>query len=152
MIGPFALVCLDMAGTTVRDDGAVDAAFTTALATIGIGAGSPGFAEAQEMVHDTMGWSKADVFAELLDPDEAGRATAAFAAAYEEIVEAGEVGEVPGALVMIRACGRGACGCASRPGSRRRRGTRCSTCWVGGTRSTSPSRRPMSAGAGRRPT
>jgi phosphonatase-like hydrolase len=103
VIGPFALVCLDMAGTTVRDDGAVDAAFTTALATIGIGAGSPGFAEAQEMVHDTMGWSKADVFAELLDPDEAGRATAAFAAAYEEIVEAGEVGEVPGALVMIRA-------------------------------------------------
>jgi phosphonatase-like hydrolase len=91
VIGPFALVCLDMAGTTVRDDGAVDAAFTTALATIGIGAGSPGFAEAQELVHDTMGWSKADVFA------------AAFAAAYEEIVEAGEVGEVPGALVMIRA-------------------------------------------------
>ncbi len=32
MIGPFALACLDMAGTTVRDDGAVDAAFTAALA------------------------------------------------------------------------------------------------------------------------
>jgi phosphonatase-like hydrolase len=102
VIGPFLLVCLDMAGTTVRDDGAVEAAFTTALGTIGIGAGSPRDAEAQAFVRQTMGWSKADVFAGLLDPDEAARATAAFATAYEAIVAAGEVDEIPGALEVMR--------------------------------------------------
>ena len=49
-----------------------------------------------------MGWSKADVFAGLLDPDDAARATAAFAAAYEAIVAAGDVGEIPGALDVFR--------------------------------------------------
>ena len=102
MIGPFMLVCLDMAGTTVRDDGAVEAAFTTALGAIGIADGTPRYDEAQRFVRDTMGWSKADVFAELLDPDEAATATAAFAAAYEAIVAAGEVDEMPGALEVMR--------------------------------------------------
>ena len=96
------LACLDMAGTTVRDDGAVEAAFATALGAIGIAPGSPRDAEAQAFVRETMGWSKADVFAGLLDPDDAVRATAAFAAAYEAIVAAGEVGEVPGARRVMR--------------------------------------------------
>ena len=102
MIGPFQLVCLDMAGTTVRDDGAVEAAFGTALAAIGIAPGTSRDAEAQSFVRDTMGWSKADVFAGLLDPDDAARATAVFAAAYEAIVAAGDVGEIPGALEVFR--------------------------------------------------
>ena len=54
------------------------------------------------MVRATMGWSKADVFAGLLEPGEAARATAAFAAAYEAIVAAGAVAEIPGALDVLR--------------------------------------------------
>jgi phosphonatase-like hydrolase len=102
MIGPFALACLDMAGTTVRDDGAVEAAFTSALSAVGITPGSRFFEEAEVVVRRTMGWSKADVFASLLDPDEAREATAAFAQAYEAIVAGGEVSEIPGALGVLR--------------------------------------------------
>jgi phosphonatase-like hydrolase len=102
MIGPFALACLDMAGTTVRDDGAVEAAFTTALAAVGIAEGSPRYDEAQVFVRETMGWSKADVFARLLEPAPAGEATAAFASAYEAIVAAGDVSEMPGARQVLR--------------------------------------------------
>ena len=68
MIGRFALACLDMAGTTVRDDGAVEAAFTTALAAVGHRRGAARFEEAEVVVRETMGWSKADVFATLLEP------------------------------------------------------------------------------------
>ena len=102
MIGPFALACLDMAGTTVRDDGAVDAAFAAALDAVGVTPDSPRRAEAVRVVRDTMGWSKADVFARLFEPGEAGRATDAFAAAYEALVAAGSVEPVPGALDVIR--------------------------------------------------
>ncbi len=102
MIGPFALACLDMAGTTVRDDGAVEAAFTSALGEVGITAGTPRYDEAQEVVRATMGWSKADVFATLLVPADAERATAAFATAYEAMVVAGDVAEIPGALGVLR--------------------------------------------------
>ena len=102
MIGPFALVCLDMAGTTVRDDGAVEAAFATALAAVGIAPGTPRYGEAEIVVQQTMGWSKADVFATLLEPEQARVATTAFATAYEEIVAAGDVSEIPGALQVLR--------------------------------------------------
>jgi phosphoglycolate phosphatase len=102
MIGRFALVCLDMAGTTVRDDGAVEAAFATALAAVGIGRDGPRFREAERFVHETMGWSKADVFAALLDPPDAERATAAFATAYEAIVAGGGVEAMPGAVDVLR--------------------------------------------------
>ena len=91
-----------MAGTTVRDDGAVEAAFRTALAAVGIAEGSPRAGEAQTVVRRTMGWSKADVFATLLEPEEAGEATAAFAAAYEAIVATGAVTAIPGALQVLR--------------------------------------------------
>jgi len=102
MIGRFTLACLDMAGTTVRDDGAVEAAFTTALAEVGIAEGTPPYEEAQVFVRQTMGWSKADVFARLLGPTEAREATNAFAAAYEAIVASGAVSEIPGALQVLR--------------------------------------------------
>ena len=101
MIGRFALACLDMAGTTVGDDGAVEAAFETALAAVGIDAESPRHEEASRLVIDTMGWSKADVFAALLDPEAAQRATAAFAVAYEHIVRSGAVAEIPGARALF---------------------------------------------------
>jgi phosphonatase-like hydrolase len=103
MIGRFTLACLDMAGTTVRDEGAVETAFSTALAAVGIEEGTAREQEAQVVVRETMGWSKADVFATLLAPKEAGEATAAFAAAYEAIVASGAVSEIPGALDVMRA-------------------------------------------------
>ena len=103
MIGPFTLACLDMAGTTVRDDGAVEAAFAAALDAVGVTPGSQRHAQATRVVRETMGWSKADVFARLLEPSAAHKATAAFAAAYEALVAAGSVGPQPGALEVIRA-------------------------------------------------
>jgi phosphonatase-like hydrolase len=102
VIGPYALACLDMAGTTVRDDGAVEAAFDEALAAVAVTRGTARYDEAHRFVRETMGWSKADVFAELLDPADAERATARFAAAYEGTVAAGEVEPIPGAPGVLR--------------------------------------------------
>jgi phosphonatase-like hydrolase len=108
MIGPFELVCLDMAGTTVRDDGVVDEAFTVALQSAGVDLDGPQFEAAQSYVQATMGQSKADVFAHLLDPDRATAATAEFARAYERIVAQGRVAPIEGALGVIDAVrGRG---------------------------------------------
>jgi phosphonatase-like hydrolase len=101
MIGRFTLVCLDMAGTTIRDDGAVDAAFASALASIGITPDTERFAVARRFVHETMGWSKADVFAALLPAEDTARATSAFATAYESIVSAGDVKPMPGAETLL---------------------------------------------------
>jgi phosphonatase-like hydrolase len=103
VIGPFALVVLDMAGTTVRDDGAVDEAFVAALSSVGIGVNEPRFAAAQVYVRDTMGQSKADVFNALLGPDQAATTTAEFARAYERIVAEGRVSPLPGAENVLDA-------------------------------------------------
>ncbi|HEX4174531.1 MAG TPA: HAD-IA family hydrolase [Acidimicrobiales bacterium] len=108
MIGPYALACLDMAGTTVRDDGAVEAAFDEALVAVGVTKDTPRYEEAHAFVRETMGWSKADVFAKLLGNQKAERATAQFASAYEAIVAAGDVEPIQGAsevLVDLRARG-----------------------------------------------
>jgi phosphoglycolate phosphatase len=112
VLGPFALVVLDMAGTTVLDDGAVDEAFTTALSSIGIRADDPRFAAAHAYVIDTMGQSKADVFAALLEPGDAARATEEFARAYERIVAEGRVAPIEGAtevFAQLRAGGVKVC-------------------------------------------
>jgi phosphonatase-like hydrolase len=108
VIGPYALACLDMAGTTVRDDGAVESAFDEALTAVGVVKGTRRYDEAHAFVRETMGWSKADVFAQLLDNREAERATVQFASAYETIVAAGEVEPIQGAhdvLVDLRTRG-----------------------------------------------
>jgi phosphonatase-like hydrolase len=103
MIGRYALACLDMAGTTVRDDGAVESAFDDALAAVGVPEGTAQYEAAHRFVRETMGWSKADVFAALLEPEPAQRATAEFAAAYEAIVASGRVEPIPGAPDVLRA-------------------------------------------------
>ena len=102
MIGPYALACLDMAGTTVRDDGAVESAFDDALAAVGITEGTPQYEAAHHFVRETMGWSKADVFARLLGADEASRATAEFASSYEAIVASGRIEPIAGAAAVLR--------------------------------------------------
>ena len=112
MIGPFALACLDMAGTTVRDDGLVDQAFTLALESVGIDPDRDRLESARRYVLDTMGQSKADVFAALLEPAEAARATAEFAAAYESLVASGRASAMPGAddlFAALRAAGVAVC-------------------------------------------
>jgi phosphoglycolate phosphatase len=101
MIGPFALAVLDMAGTTVRDDGAVDAAFTEALQAVGVAPGSVRNQSAHAYVLETMGQSKSEVFAALLDPDDAAVATATFAQAYEAIVAGGSITAIPGAVEVF---------------------------------------------------
>jgi phosphonatase-like hydrolase len=106
MIGPFALACLDMAGTTVRDDGVVDAAFLAALASVGVDLDSPRLAVARDYVLETMGQSKSDVFAALLDPVDATRATEEFAVTYESMVGQGRVRAIPGAVDLFAALRR----------------------------------------------
>ena len=84
---PIRLACLDMAGTTVADDGLVLAAFAAALDTLGVDQER----ERERMtryVLDTMGESKITVFRALFPGEEtaAQEGNAAFETAYGEKV------------------------------------------------------------------
>jgi phosphonatase-like hydrolase len=96
------LVVLDMAGTTVLDDGVVEQAFQRAAERTGVAERMP-WAEALQYVRDTMGMSKIDVFTHLSGGDVAAAtaATAAFEGAYSEIVAEQGVAEIPGAAEAI---------------------------------------------------
>ncbi len=107
------LVALDMAGTTVADDGAVEEAFQRALDAVDLTAGAlrhdPG-----EYVRRTMGQSKISVFTELLGGDRhrAEAANVAFEAAFDQAVDRGEVSPMPGAessLAKLRQAGMRLC-------------------------------------------
>jgi phosphonatase-like hydrolase len=92
------LAVLDMAGTTVRDEGIVESSFLLALESIGIPRDDPAMAGRLEYVQATMGQSKIEVFRGLLDDEElAQRATRGFEAAVAETVRAGAVSALPGA-------------------------------------------------------
>lgn len=103
MIGRYSLACIDMAGTTVRDEGAVDEAFAAALESVGVDRDGTRFAAARAYVHDTMGQSKADVFEALLGPENAAAATTEFARSYEHMVAEGRVSSIAGALEVLDA-------------------------------------------------
>ena len=109
------VACLDMAGTTVADDGSVLAAFQAAVAEFGLVPGAAGYDEAITVVQNTMGQSKIEVFRTLLDgEDQAQRANQLFEASYAESVRAGLVTPLPGALETItalRAAGVKVCLC-----------------------------------------
>jgi phosphoglycolate phosphatase len=96
------LACLDMAGTTVTDDGVVERAFVEAM--VGEGLIDEGeLAGALDVVRRTMGQSKIDVFRSLLGDDtRAMAANAAFEAAYDRAVVRGEVRAVDGAEQVMR--------------------------------------------------
>ena len=96
------LVVLDMAGTTVLDDGVVEQAFQRAAERTGVAERMP-WADAVQYVRDTMGMSKIDVFTHLScgDVAAAAAATAAFEGAYSEIVAEQGVAEIPGAAEAI---------------------------------------------------
>jgi phosphoglycolate phosphatase len=112
--GPHITVaCLDMAGTTVADDGSVMAAFGAAMAESGIGPDDPGYAEADEIVRVTMGQSKIEVFRRILGAeDRAQHANRVFERRYAESVRAGLVSPLPGAvetIIALRAAGIRVC-------------------------------------------
>jgi len=99
------LACLDMAGTTIRDEGLVEQAFTVAFAGQGV---APGTQEHERMlawVRKTMGQSRIEVFRMLLDGDErrAQAANETFEEAYRLLVDEGAVLPIPGAIEAIKA-------------------------------------------------
>jgi len=99
----FSVVCLDMAGTTIRDGNAVMAAFAAAVATRNLTA--RGFSSAMKYARDTMGQSKIEVFRHILgDEDAAQEANAAFEKHYAGAVAAGEISPMPGAVELFAAC------------------------------------------------
>ncbi|MGW3543225.1 phosphonatase-like hydrolase [Nocardia niigatensis] len=99
------LAVLDMAGTTVEDDGLVIRSFERAATAAGIPEQGPEREAARQYVIDTMGQSKIMVFRALTDGDE-GRAragNAAFETAYAELVAESGVTPIPGAAEAITA-------------------------------------------------
>ncbi|SEF34615.1 phosphonatase-like hydrolase [Amycolatopsis pretoriensis] len=95
------LVVLDMAGTTVADDGLVVKAFTTAIETVGVP--DEKYPEMLRYVVDTMGQSKITVFRALLNDETlAQQANSAFETAYGDLVRAGECRPIPGAEDVVR--------------------------------------------------
>ena len=98
------VACLDMAGTTVADDGSVKAAFSAAAAEFGLVPGAPGYDEAIAFVQETMGQSKIEVFRRLLGSEErAQQGNRIFERNYAESVRAGLVAPLPGAVETITA-------------------------------------------------
>lgn len=96
------LVVFDMAGTTVRDDGVVEQAFQRTAERTGVADRMP-WEDALQHVRNTMGQSKIEVFLHLADGDRpaAERATAAFEAAYDELIAEQGAEEIPGARETI---------------------------------------------------
>ncbi len=94
------LACLDMAGTTVADGGAVETSFVEAMVENGVADGSAQMRAALEHVRASMGQSKIAVFRHLFGGNEirAARANESFEAAYARAVDRGEVAAMPGAL------------------------------------------------------
>ncbi|HXZ54093.1 MAG TPA: phosphonatase-like hydrolase [Burkholderiales bacterium] len=93
------LVCFDMAGTTVVDDGQVPEAFTSALAEHGITIG-------EGRIRDVRGASKRQAILDLLPPgpgreERAARALAAFRDHLARLYR-GTVREIPGAAGVFR--------------------------------------------------
>ena len=107
------LAVLDLAGTTVRDDGAVEGAFVDALTAVGAGPGTGGFDERLARLRATMGRSKLEVFGELVGDDAtARRAHDAFEAAYGARLASGAVQPLDGAedaITALRAAGVRVC-------------------------------------------
>jgi phosphonatase-like hydrolase len=106
----YTIACLDMAGTTVADDGVVMDAFETAISNRGLSA--DGYERAMKDVRATMGQSKIEVFRRILPEDAAIDANQAFEHHYERAVRAGAVAPLPGAaetLTALRAAGLQVC-------------------------------------------
>jgi phosphoglycolate phosphatase len=110
---PITVACLDMAGTTVADDGSVIAAFSAAVEQFGMPEGTEGYDDALSYVRETMGQSKIEVFRHILGAEDAAQqANAAFEEHYARSVRAGDVEPLPGAtetFAALRAAGIKVC-------------------------------------------
>lgn len=98
------LAVLDMAGTTVRDDGLVIRAFDEAATAVGVPEDGAERDRARRYVVDTMGQSKIEVFRALFGSDDrAQAANTAFEKAYDHYLDGGvePVQPVPGAAEAI---------------------------------------------------
>jgi phosphonatase-like hydrolase len=85
-----ALAVLDMAGTTVSDDGLVLRAFDEAATAVGVPTEGDDREQARQYVLDTMGQSKIEVFRALFrTEDRAQQANAAFDNAYDKHIDDG---------------------------------------------------------------
>jgi phosphoglycolate phosphatase len=108
-----SVACLDLAGTTVADDGSVMAAFVAAAAEFGLVPGASGYDDAIAFVRTTMGQSKIEVFRHILGSEErAQRGNAIFEESYAESVRAGLIAPLPGAaetMTALRAAGVKVC-------------------------------------------
>lgn len=96
------LAVIDMAGTTVADDGLVVSAFESAATAAGVPESGPERDKARQYVLDTMGQSKISVFRALFESEElAQRANSAFERAYEELIDEGRAEPIDGAAQAI---------------------------------------------------
>lgn len=101
MTTPYELVVLDLAGTTVVDDGIVEGAFTRAWDRVK--RTDEGRAAALQHVRDTMGQSKIEVFRHFADEETAQEINREFERAYRELIDDGQCEPIPGAEETIRA-------------------------------------------------
>ena len=90
------VACLDMAGTTVADDGTVMEAFTRAITEQNLPEAA--YQQAMTDVRSSMGQSKIEVFRRILGDDASARkANEAFEDHYAAAVRRGAISAVPGA-------------------------------------------------------
>lgn len=96
------LAVLDMAGTTVADDGLVINSFEAAATAAGLPADGPERDHARQYVLDTMGQSKITVFRALFETEEmAQRANDEFESAYASAIDDGHARAIDGAAAAI---------------------------------------------------
>jgi phosphoglycolate phosphatase len=97
------VACLDMAGTTVRDDGTVLDAFASAIATQNLPVTA--YNQAMTDVRSSMGQSKIEVFRRILGDEQAAQqANGTFEDHYAAAVRAGHVAAMPGATDVFKTC------------------------------------------------
>jgi len=96
------LAVVDMAGTTVADDGLVLAAFDAAATAAGLAESGAGRDDARRYVIDTMGQSKITVFRALFGTEElAQHANAEFERTYAALIDEGKAAPIDGAAQAI---------------------------------------------------
>ena len=97
---PIQLAVLDMAGTTVADDGLVVNAFDIAATAVGVPESGDQRERARQYVLETMGQSKISVFRALFG-SRAQQANVAFERAYEQLIDEGRAVPIDGAAEAV---------------------------------------------------
>jgi len=102
-VSRFDIICLDMAGTTIRDDNTVIEAFAAALSSRTLPVRD--FNGGMQYARATMGQSKIEVFRHILGAEEAAQeANAVFEKHYAGAVADGGISPMPGAEELFAAC------------------------------------------------